>query len=66
MKRIERIIKKEKQDYPNQKIICDCGNDTWKVYFKHVPDDERLYCVKCGKPFFGDYYDIQWVNCNEG
>ena len=30
------------------KVICKCGNDTFKVYIKVIIDDAELVCAKCG------------------
>lgn len=38
----------EKEDIKD-KCVCDCGNDSFRIYISIIIDDARLYCSKCGK-----------------
>lgn len=31
----------------NNKMVCDCGNNSFYVYIKTIIDDARLYCTSC-------------------
>jgi len=42
-------LKDENNEYKDEKIICKCGSDKFKVYITTIIDDARLYCVKCKK-----------------
>lgn len=41
--------KKELKESLDSKIVCSCGNDSFRVYIDVIIDDARLYCSKCGK-----------------
>jgi ribosomal protein S27AE len=43
----------EKTEPAEEKQVCQkCGNDSFRVYIKIIIDDARLYCAKCGEPFY--------------
>jgi hypothetical protein len=47
----EGIVDKtlEKNERQENKVICGCGCDQWRIYTTVIIDDARLYCIKCGK-----------------
>jgi hypothetical protein len=43
----------EETETAEEKQVCrKCGNDSFRVYVKIIIDDARLYCAKCGEPFY--------------
>lgn len=43
------ISEEEKREPTEDKRVCSCGNDIFRVYISIIIDDARLYCTKCGK-----------------
>lgn len=39
----------EKAEDFADKCVCECGNDSFRVYITTIIDDARLYCNKCCK-----------------
>lgn len=39
----------ESKEDPDEKMECECGNDTFRLYFEHVIDDANVYCTNCGR-----------------
>ena len=51
-------ITKEEKENSKYKILCECGNNTFRAYIIDVNDFETIiycdiYCDKCGKEFEG-------------
>ena len=42
----------EKNEPAKEKQVCECGNDTFRMYCTKIVDDLRAYCSKCGKSWF--------------
>ncbi len=44
---------KEKTEPSEEKQVCQkCSNDSFRVYIKIIIDDARLYCARCGEPYY--------------
>jgi hypothetical protein len=42
----------ESNEPVKDKQVCECGNDTFRMYCTTIVDDLRAYCSKCGKSWF--------------